>query len=42
MYIPYQPWLKGYNGESVTGYGEYLGQSYYLWIDKDLKKSLGY
>ncbi|MDP3879351.1 MAG: ABC transporter substrate-binding protein [Dehalococcoidales bacterium] len=42
QYLPWQPWVKGYSGEQTTGYGEYQGQAKYLWIDTDLKKSLGY
>ncbi|MBI4187816.1 MAG: ABC transporter substrate-binding protein [Chloroflexi bacterium] len=41
-YIPWQPWVKGYSGESVTGRSEYMGQTRYLWIDQALKKSMGF
>ncbi|MBI4188270.1 MAG: ABC transporter substrate-binding protein [Chloroflexi bacterium] len=41
-YVVWQPWVKGYNGESVTGYGMYLGEAKYLWIDTALKKSMGF
>ncbi|MBI4188300.1 MAG: ABC transporter substrate-binding protein, partial [Chloroflexi bacterium] len=39
---PYQPWLKGYSGEGVTGYSDFQGESKYLWIDQALKKKLGF
>ena len=36
------PWLKGYNGETALGYGEFNWLFAYLWIDQDLKKAMGY
>ncbi|MBI4187815.1 MAG: hypothetical protein HY529_01265, partial [Chloroflexi bacterium] len=42
QYIPWQPWVKGYSGESEVGRSEYMGQTRYLWIDQDLKKSMGF
>ncbi|MBI4188126.1 MAG: ABC transporter substrate-binding protein, partial [Chloroflexi bacterium] len=41
-YLPWQPWVKGYSGEQMTGYGEYQAQAKYLWIDQALKKSMGF
>ncbi|MBI2979672.1 MAG: ABC transporter substrate-binding protein [Chloroflexi bacterium] len=41
-YVLWQPWLKGYAGESVTGRGQYLGGAKYLWIDRELKKKMGF
>ncbi len=42
VYRAWQPWLKGYSGE--TSIGLWNGADYYLysWIDQDLKKSMGY
>lgn len=34
----YQPWLKGYSGETYLGGFEYSR----FWVDQDLKKSMGY
>ena len=42
MYVPYHPWLKGYSGESSTGYGDWVEYPKYIWIDQDLKKEMGY
>ena len=41
MFIVNQPWLKGYNGEVVLGeaYGPVVAR---LWLDLDLKKSMGF
>ena len=41
MFIVNQPWLKGYNGEIVLGeaYGPVVAR---LWLDLDLKKSMGF
>jgi len=41
-YMIWQPWVKGYHGEFILGYATRSLYSKYLWIDKDLKKSLGY
>ncbi|MBI2287473.1 MAG: ABC transporter substrate-binding protein [Chloroflexi bacterium] len=41
-YVVWHPWVKGYNGESSTGYGLYMGQTKYLWLDAALKKSMGF
>ena len=39
-YILYQPWLKGYSGESWM---RCVGQQYSRWwIDHDIKKAMGY
>lgn len=35
------PWIKNYAGETQIGYFETWGQEY-IWIDQDLKKSMGY
>ena len=36
------PWLKNYRGEISVGYGNPRGYSKYVWIDQELKKSMGY
>lgn len=39
-YKAYQPWLKNYDAEASVGY---FGKPWpYVWLDLDLKKSLGY
>ena len=40
MYIVWQPWIKSYSGESVSGRGKYMGHTRYTWIDQDLKEQL--
>ena len=41
-YVAYQPWLKGYSGESELGYSR-CGPVYArLWVDQKLKKSMGH
>lgn len=42
QYVPWQPWVKSYSGESATGRGEYMGHPRYLWIDQALKKQMGF
>ena len=37
----FQPWIKGYNGE-LSGLGNPNYVSARLWIDSELKKSMGY
>jgi peptide/nickel transport system substrate-binding protein len=43
-YTFWWPWLKNYDGEGAVGYypGSSLGWTQYVWIDQDLKKSMGY
>jgi peptide/nickel transport system substrate-binding protein len=36
------PWMKNYHGESTLGYDGQNLYAYYIWIDKALKKSMGY
>jgi peptide/nickel transport system substrate-binding protein len=38
----WQPWIKGYHGESSPGIINEWQENMYLWIDQDLKKSMGY
>ncbi|MDZ4231144.1 MAG: ABC transporter substrate-binding protein, partial [Dehalococcoidales bacterium] len=40
QYIPWQPWVKNYNGESISGRGKYMGHTRYTWIDQDLKQQM--
>jgi peptide/nickel transport system substrate-binding protein len=36
------PWVKNFHGESSTGYARFNRNLRYLWIDQDMKKSMGY
>jgi peptide/nickel transport system substrate-binding protein len=36
------PWIKNYSGEHSIGYGNPELWLMYIWLDQDLKKSLGY
>ena len=36
------PWLKNYSGEQSVGYFMYESWATWVWIDQDLKKSMGY
>ncbi|MEE8413238.1 MAG: ABC transporter substrate-binding protein [Dehalococcoidales bacterium] len=40
-YMFWWPWLKGYSGEVTIGYFKDLGAQY-IWIDQDLKRSMGF
>jgi len=40
-YNIWQPWLKGYSGELIFIFQEYWNWKQ-LWVDQDLKKSMGY
>ena len=42
FYNIWQPWVKGYHGEFNIGYFNRSIFSKYLWIDQNLKKSMGY
>ena len=37
-----QPWVKGYNGEAMLGHVQYAASVARLWLDRDLKKSMGF
>ena len=41
-YRMWWPWLKNYHGEGTLGYDNQMAISWYVWIDQDLKKSMGY
>ncbi|MBI2851040.1 MAG: ABC transporter substrate-binding protein [Chloroflexi bacterium] len=36
------PWVKNYSGEHTVGYYNFIGWAQWVWIDQDLKKSMGY
>ena len=36
------PWLRNYSGETQIGYFDTNYWASYIWIDEDLKKSMGY
>jgi peptide/nickel transport system substrate-binding protein len=38
----WQPWVKGYHGESSPGIINEGQQNMYIWVDQDLKAKLGY
>jgi len=42
QYNFWQPWLKGYHGESSTGWYSGLEYVNYVWIDQDLKAEMGH
>lgn len=41
-YNMWQPWVKNYHGEVDIGPCTRLIWGNYVWVDQDLKKSLGY
>jgi len=42
QYHFWQPWLKGYHGESSTGWYSQLEFVNYVWVDQDLRKEMGH
>jgi peptide/nickel transport system substrate-binding protein len=36
------PWVKNYSGESFVSYGTTASWAEWVWLDKDLKKQMGY
>ena len=38
----WQPWVKGYGGEWTVGYSNAYNFPIWLWVDQDLKKSMGH
>ena len=42
MYSATQPWLIGFNGESMLGIGRYTAVFTRVWIDSELKEAMGY
>ena len=41
-YTFWWPWVKGYTGESGAGYYNMPNWVHYVWVDTELKKSMGY
>ena len=41
-YIFYWPWLKNYSGERTIGYFRTDYWANYIWVDQELKSSMGY
>jgi peptide/nickel transport system substrate-binding protein len=41
-YRMWWPWLKNYNGEGTLGYDNAMAVSWYIWIDQNLKRAMGY
>jgi len=42
IYTFWQPWVKNYDGEYAVGYLHYFNFARWIWIDTNLKKSMGY
>jgi len=36
------PWVKNFHGEVGTGYARFNRNMRYLWVDQELKRSMGY
>ncbi len=36
------PWLKNYSGESFVSYGTVASWAEWIWLDQDMKRSMGY
>lgn len=41
VYNYWQPWVGGYHGETTTGFYDALQMFQYVWIDEDMKASMG-
>jgi peptide/nickel transport system substrate-binding protein len=41
-YTLWWPWVKNFSGEYSLGAGHFNNFPRYIWIDQDLKKSMGY
>ncbi len=41
-YTMWWPWVQNYHGESTLGYDGQNLYIYYMWVDTDLKRSMGY
>ncbi|MBI2851031.1 MAG: ABC transporter substrate-binding protein [Chloroflexi bacterium] len=39
---PYWPWIKNYSGENSVGYFDRTHWATWVWIDQEMKKSMGY
>ena len=42
QYVAVQPWLIGFNGETLLGIGQYTTIFTRLWIDQELKSAMGH
>ncbi|MFC1943735.1 ABC transporter substrate-binding protein [Chloroflexota bacterium] len=42
LYTFWQPWLKGYHGVCLVSYAAGVGWPRYVWLDQELKKSMGH
>ena len=42
VYLMWQPWVKDYHGEATVDYLNYVIWTQYVWVDEDLKASMGY
>lgn len=42
VYAFWWPWVKNYNGELILLLGTYTRWAQWVWLDQDLKKSMGY
>ena len=42
QYVAVQPWLIGFNGETLLGNGQYTTIFSRLWIDQELKSAMGH
>ncbi|MFC2014956.1 ABC transporter substrate-binding protein [Chloroflexota bacterium] len=40
-FIQYWPWIRNYSGEEAIGYDDYTWHQY-IWLDQEMKKSMGY
>ena len=38
----WQPWVKGYTVQGVGTLGAWMNWPPHIWVDQDLKKSLGF
>ncbi len=41
-YVSWWPWVKNYSGEMTVGYYVHPNWVQWVWIDQELKKSMGY
>ena len=42
QYVAIQPWLVGFNGETMLGTGQYTTIFSRLWVDSELKEAMGH
>lgn len=41
-YTVWWPWVRGYSGEDMFGATDRFGFTQYIWLDRELKQSMGY